>query len=97
MLALVGRNILHPIRVSLKKKKILPEHLGSLQVLLYLLSFVTMELVPRHYWCTDVARGGDPGVGGCHSCGGCSCRGGKYYGGICPGGHGGVGEHCGLG
>jgi hypothetical protein len=97
MLYIVGRDILHLIRVSLKKKESLPAAFGSLRILLYPLAFAFVAPIPGQYWCAHAIGGGDLGVGDRHYCRGCSCRGGAYCGGFCLGGHGGSGEHCDLG
>jgi hypothetical protein len=92
MPALVDRNILRLIRVSLKREENLACMLLASSTLSHpLLCFVSVALVLRQRRCACVAGRGDPGVGGSQRYGGHPHRGGTCCIDFCKGGSCGVG------
>jgi hypothetical protein len=97
MLASIGQNILHPTRVSLKKKR-------GMFIRVPLASFVISHsfllclchTYPGSCGRAHIAGGGISGAGGHRCCGGCSRHDGAYYGDFCSGGYCSVVEHCGA-
>jgi hypothetical protein len=66
-LAMVGRDILHPIRVSFEKGNSLLEFLRDL---LYSLASTSIAPSPGHCSHARAMGGGDSGAGGCRDYGG---------------------------